>query len=234
MPSNDSENTIHTRIQFQVDRIAFFSDAVIAIAITLTVLEIKIPSLGDHITLREIVAKYATAFELHMLALFLCYFTIGNLWMRHHQLFEHIINYSKRLVRINLYFLLSVILLPISISFMFSQDNPVQLKLLLLFFNLGICNILYYIMTRMVYHEDHDFSAIKADVRTRKKSIDILVISIIYLLAALLVALNVNWYYIPFISLFFVRRIVNIFFKRKANEAALLQTKPVNINDTKK
>jgi uncharacterized membrane protein len=38
----------HSRTQFQIDRIAFFSDAVIAIALTLMILEIKIPELKRH------------------------------------------------------------------------------------------------------------------------------------------------------------------------------------------
>ena len=102
-----SKETKHNRTQFQVDRIAFFSDAVIAIAITLMVLEVKIPELGKDITVRQIFEKYTENIVLHILALLIGFIVIGNLWMRHHELFEHIINYNKKLVRINLYFLFS-------------------------------------------------------------------------------------------------------------------------------
>ncbi len=40
---------VHDKKHFQVERIAFFSDAIIAIASALLILEFKIPSLGrDH------------------------------------------------------------------------------------------------------------------------------------------------------------------------------------------
>ncbi len=48
----------HNRTQFQIDRIAFFSDAVIAIALTLMILEIKIPALDRDMTIRIILNRY--------------------------------------------------------------------------------------------------------------------------------------------------------------------------------
>ena len=48
----------HNRTQFQIDRIAFFSDAVIAIALTLMILEIKIPEMDRDMTIRMILNKY--------------------------------------------------------------------------------------------------------------------------------------------------------------------------------
>ena len=133
--SHNPEST-HSRTQFQIDRIAFFSDAVIAIAMTLMILEMKIPELGEHANIRQIIDKYEKSFILHGLALFMGYFSIGNLWMQHHKLFEHIIKYNDRLIRINLYFLFTVMLLPISISFLFSDNQPPYLKFLFYFTNL--------------------------------------------------------------------------------------------------
>jgi uncharacterized membrane protein len=76
----------HRRTQSQIDRIAFFSDAVIAIAITLMILEIKIPPPGKNSTYNEILSKYGANLILHLVALLISYITIGNLWMRHQRM----------------------------------------------------------------------------------------------------------------------------------------------------
>ncbi len=114
----------HSRIQFQIDRLAFFSDAVIAIALTLTILEIKIPSLGTNVTPAYVFQRYGGSMILHGLGLFVAFWTVGNLWMRHHQLFENIVDYTEKMIRMNMIFLFSVMMLPISISFLFSRDEP--------------------------------------------------------------------------------------------------------------
>ena len=85
---------LHTRTQFQIDRLAFFSDAVIAIAITILVLEIKIPEVGSNISWTQIKIQYGNKLLMQLIPLFVCFITIGNLWLRHHELFEHIINYQ--------------------------------------------------------------------------------------------------------------------------------------------
>ena len=56
----------HNRTQFQIDRIAFFSDAVIAIALTLMILEIKIPEMGKDISLQMILKTYGWGMILHI------------------------------------------------------------------------------------------------------------------------------------------------------------------------
>ncbi|MFA7380449.1 MAG: TMEM175 family protein [Bacteroidia bacterium] len=69
--------------KFQVDRIAFFSDAVFAIAITLMIIEVKPPHL-------EAEANNAAAIEglLHVLPMFIgvviSFVFIGIFWFRHH------------------------------------------------------------------------------------------------------------------------------------------------------
>lgn len=91
----------HNRTQFQIDRIAFLSDAVIAIALTLMVLEVKIPEFGKDASIWTILIKFGGHIAWHIFALLLGFLTIGNLWIRHHRLFEHIINYNERMIRVS-------------------------------------------------------------------------------------------------------------------------------------
>jgi uncharacterized membrane protein len=187
----------HSRIQFQIDRIAFFSDAVIAIAMTLMILEIKIPELGSQANVQQIIDKYGKQFFVHGLALLLGFYTIGNLWMQHHKLFEHIVKYNDRLIRINLYFLFTVMLLPISISFLFTDNEPPYLKFLFYFSNLFFCNVSYSSMLLNIYSAKNNFSSLKNENEIniiKKRS---LMVSGAFLIAVVLLLFRVErWYYI--------------------------------------
>lgn len=207
---SDPSSAYHkeTRTQFQIDRIAFFSDAVIAIAITLMILEIKIPPLGRDATSKEILTKYGGSMILHLLALFICFLTIGNLWIRHHELYEHIVNYNKKLIRANLFFLLSIIMLPVSISFLFEPDNPVQLQMMVFFINLSLCNLTYYIMLRVIFSSKNRFSSVSGDEIVKKNKRIALRVTLMFLLVIFLIGLGVSWFYFPFIIWPIAARIV--------------------------
>jgi uncharacterized membrane protein len=210
----------HSRTQFQIDRIAFFSDAVIAIALTLMILEMKIPELGEHTNIRQIIDKYEKSFLLHGLALFMGYFSIGNLWMQHHKLFEHIIKYNDRLIRINLYFLFTVMLLPISISFLFSDNQPPYLKFLFYFTNLFLCNFSYSLMLLIIYSKKNNFSSLK-----NKSEIDIikrrsLGVSLAFFIAVVLLLFRLDWWY----YVFFIFPILRLFSLIRGGIAKLIKT----------
>ena len=71
--------------EFQLERIILFSDAVFAIAITLLVLEIKVPEIEGHTdidllnTLLHLTPKF--------IGFFVSFFVIGQNWVVHHKLF---------------------------------------------------------------------------------------------------------------------------------------------------
>lgn len=91
-----------------------FSDAVFAIAITLLVIEIKVPSVHDGIAaesdLLRAIAHLAPKFP----GFFISFALVGMYWTRHHLLFGYVIDYTPRLLWFNLLFLLSVVLMPFS------------------------------------------------------------------------------------------------------------------------
>jgi uncharacterized membrane protein len=193
------QTTHHDRTQFQVDRVSFFSDAVIAIAITLFVLEIKIPQLGKNIGFTQIFAQYGGAIWLHVLALFFGFFTIGNLWMRHHELFEHINNYNSTMVRVNLLFLLSVILLPISISFVCTPNEPQHISLCCYMANLFLCSFTFSLIVFVVFHKKHNFSGLSDKVQTQQIKLDSYAGTIAFFIAVVLIFCNISWFFLAFI-----------------------------------
>ena len=91
------------------ERMLFFSDAVFAIAITLLVLDLRLPPIhNDVLTLDEIVPK--------LVGFVVSFFVIAQYWLAHHRLFESVRDYDAPLLRANLLFLASIAFLPFPTS----------------------------------------------------------------------------------------------------------------------
>ncbi len=94
-----------------VGRIAAFTDGVMAVAITLLVLNVEVPDLrpgeglGDALVddVLPSLGAYALAFAL-----------VGRFWVLHHNLFEKIHSFDRTLMSLNLLFLGLVVLMPFS------------------------------------------------------------------------------------------------------------------------
>lgn len=93
------------------ERLVFFTDAVVAIALTLLVLP-----LTDLVP--ELVAEHRPAVEAvthnwsKIVSFLLSFLVIGRFWSVHHRIFEHVRAYSTALVRVNFCWLLTIALLP--------------------------------------------------------------------------------------------------------------------------
>jgi uncharacterized membrane protein len=92
----------------ETGRVEAFSDGVFAIAITLLILEIKVP--------HDVAAGGLGAALLHQwpsfLAFLASFFTIGVMWMNHHRLFTLIGAADEILIAINLLLLLGITWVP--------------------------------------------------------------------------------------------------------------------------
>lgn len=101
------------------ERVVFFSDAVFAIVITLLVLELKVPHLGDH---SEWVLRNALLNLLPRVAGFVISFLIiGMMWIEHHRIFRYIADYDAGLLWRNLLLLLCVSFVPFPTA-LFSEN----------------------------------------------------------------------------------------------------------------
>ena len=112
----------HPKQDFQVERIAFFSDAVFAIAITLLVIEFKIPEITKDSTYAE-VWHQVVALKYKFLSLLLSFAFITSYWMRHHLLFKHIHNYNRQIIVANMLSLLPMIFFPFTTAFFHESLN---------------------------------------------------------------------------------------------------------------
>ena len=106
---------VNERAERQFERLAFFSDAVFAIAITLLVLDLKPPNPHAPFDLRSM----EPSFE----GFAISFFVISLYWLAHHQLFGSLLREDRRLRVTNLWFLASVAFLPYPTSVIGSYDT---------------------------------------------------------------------------------------------------------------
>jgi len=107
---------------FQTERIALFSDAVFAIAVTLLVIEIKAP-----VVVESNPAEYSHAFWESMrekfpefLGFFISFVVIATYWRGHHLLLGYLKDYNRKLISINNWLLFTIICMPFSTKAMSS------------------------------------------------------------------------------------------------------------------
>ena len=142
----------HPRHNFLIERIAFFSDAVFAIAITLMIIEIHPPVVHKGDTDAIVWEKFKGILP-EFMGLLVSFWLIGSAWLRHHQLFKYVDNFDMRFMAINLWLLFIIILFPFSTSFLFNSLFDGAVTKLQLFFYLGVplfSNIILYRMYNLV------------------------------------------------------------------------------------
>lgn len=101
------------------ERVVFFSDAVFAIVITLLVLEIKVPHLGEH---SEPALRRALVGLLpQVIGFVVSFLLIGTMWFEHHRIFRYIADYDAGLLWRNFLLLLCVSFIPFPTA-LFSEN----------------------------------------------------------------------------------------------------------------
>lgn len=130
------------RKEFQLERMILFSDAVFAIAITLLVIEIKIPEIHENVSDRKLLQSLGHLIP-KFLGFLISFMLIGIYWTVHHRLYGYVTNYNRRLIFLNLVFLFFVALMPFSTGFYSEYAGPElyrkQLKIPLTFYVLNFC-----------------------------------------------------------------------------------------------
>lgn len=95
-----------------LERLVFFSDAVVAIAITLLALDIRVePTVTGELRFSDVGELWKP-----LLAFALSFFNIANFWRTHHAFFTHINKIDERLLWYNMLWLLFIVLFPFSTS----------------------------------------------------------------------------------------------------------------------
>ena len=137
-------NQLHNELrkEFQLERLILFSDAVFAIAITLLVIEIKIPDDHKNVSDKALLHSLGNLIP-KFIGFLISFMLIGIYWTVHHRMFGLITRYSRKLLLLNLVFLFFVALMPFSTGFYSEYAGPElysqQLKVPMTFYVLNLC-----------------------------------------------------------------------------------------------
>ena len=127
-----------------LDRFLFFSDAVMAIAITLLVIDLRLPdtACGLGPALRGLGPS--------SLAYVFSFFIIGQYWLSHHRLMRPVRRYDDRLLVLNLLFLFFIALIPFSTR-LIGQAPGTRLAVVVYSLNILPLGLVSYAMVRHAY-----------------------------------------------------------------------------------
>jgi uncharacterized membrane protein len=150
------------RKQFQIERLILFSDAVFAIAITLLVIEIRVPEI--HYS-KDIVHDLSEALQekfSEFFGLVLSFAVIGQFWHNHHKLFGYVNNYNSTLIWLNLFMLFWIILVPFT-SGLNSKYGNLNMVWQIYSFNLFMIAISLFLLYRYIGNPKHSLSDLAQD-----------------------------------------------------------------------
>ncbi len=125
------------------ERINAISDAVFGVAMTLLVLEIKVPELEGHETEGDLMHAFVALLP-KFLVYFLSFMTAGIFWVGQSAQFRHIEKSDRNLIWINLLFLLFVSTLPFSTAFL-GDHITFKFSIFLYWLNIFLMGLFLYI-----------------------------------------------------------------------------------------
>ena len=122
-------------------RIEAFSDGVIAIIITIMVLELKVPEGSDLDALKPLLPVF--------MSYVLSFVNIGIYWNNHHHLFHAVQHVNGKIMWGNIHLLFWLSLMPFATAWM-GENHASAIPVALMGFDLLMCGVAYFILTKSI------------------------------------------------------------------------------------
>ena len=172
------------------DRLNALSDGVIAIALTLLVLGIDIPT--DHDFTEEGLASFLIKLEPGLIAYIMSFIIVSIYWIVHHRMFNVLKFTDRMIVLLNIVFLFSISLVPFiaKLKALYRYD-----ALAIMIYGAGHIVtglILFVIWKYMLSHEDLLEAPVEKKV-SRQVNIRILILPVVSLAAIVVAFVDVHW-----------------------------------------
>lgn len=130
------------RKDFQLDRLILFTDAVFAIAITLLIIDIKVPELQGTVSEGAFWNAFASMLP-KFFGFLISFFMIALYWYVHHFIFGFVVNYTPKLIWLNIIFLLSIVLMPFTTALYSEYSTTEEYVKLISPFAVYVANICF-------------------------------------------------------------------------------------------
>lgn len=178
-------NHLHNELrkEFQLERLILFSDAVFAIAITLLVIEIKIPEIPrDQATDKALLQKLVELIP-KFIGFLISFLLIGQYWRVHHRMFGFVINFNDRLIWLNIFFLLAIVLMPFSTAFYSEYAGMVVITPVIFYTcNIAVLGLVNLIMWQYISNPKHKLTENLTPLLAKYSSYRAALVPIIFIL----------------------------------------------------
>jgi len=141
-------------------RLEAFSDGVLAVIITIMVLELKVPEGSDWASLKPLIPKF--------LAYIFSFIYIGIYWNNHHHLFQAVKKVNGSILWANLHLLFWLSLMPAATEWIGETrfaKNPVSVYGI----DLIMCAVAYTILENLIIKNEGEDSTLKAAIHSKFK-----------------------------------------------------------------
>lgn len=109
----------------EFDRVSFFTDAIYAIAMTLLVVDLKLPESGSIDSTHALIAAIGDL-RWQIFGFFLGFLLLGRRWIEHHRFFSQLRSIGPSIISVNLLSLACVAFSPFSVMLISRyEENPV-------------------------------------------------------------------------------------------------------------
>jgi uncharacterized membrane protein len=122
-------------------RLEAFSDGVLAIIITIMILEIKVPEGHEFADLKRLIPKF--------LSYILSFIYVGIYWNNHHYLIHGMTKINGKILWANLHLLFWLSLIPVATGWM-GEHNFAKASMTLYGVVLFLCSVAYFILQRII------------------------------------------------------------------------------------
>ncbi|MGW4521676.1 TMEM175 family protein [Amycolatopsis sp. NPDC004378] len=140
------EDTVDSEVRgMAAERLTFFSDAVVAIAITLLALELPLP---EGATSAELLRSLGTH-QSEYISFLISFVVIGGHWRAHHRLFHHVTTVGGGLLHLTFGWLLMMVLMPFATK-VIAEDGGFEFRFVLYALVQVVALVLFLVMVRQI------------------------------------------------------------------------------------
>ena len=180
-----------TRNLYATDRIKGFTDGVVAIVMTILVLELVLPHQNTHHLSANDLKTFLWDQVDNFVAYLLSFWMVSKYWMSHCELFEKVTWVNSRIINLNLVFILSLTFIPFPTQIMSHYDNA--LSYILFNLSIGWPALMLAIMLKAVHSHEGVKEHLKSHFATHQKDFTYLVLMVLLSVIIAIVSLWTQW-----------------------------------------